>query len=154
MPIVGRAESAVISVSNLNLPLKFKRVSALVILVSVNKNAAQSVPISDIAAAKKKGACGLILLNTPPIKGPITYPKAKDEPKIPNLFALFLAAWRYQIPWLVLPIRCRRLIRLSIRAAKSIHKTRASAKSKNEIQVPARLMTNNGLSPHLSESEP
>ena len=88
VPTVGRFR-VVSSVLNLNLPIKFNRVSLLVGLVSFNKKAAQRVPINEIPAAKKKGACGLILLNTPPINGPITNPNANDDPKIPNRFARF-----------------------------------------------------------------
>lgn len=152
VPMVGRF-MVVSSVLNLNLSLKFNRVCLLVWLVSCNKNAANRVPINEIAAAKKKGAWGLILLKTPPINGPITNPKAKDDPKMPNLFARFCGvavsatmAWATDTLPPVNPS--------NIRAAKSIHKTRASAKSKNETQVPARLMTSRGLRPHLSESEP
>ncbi len=42
----------------------------------------------------------------------------------------------------------------NILAANNTHKLLASANSKKEIQVPARLITSKGLRPHLSESEP
>ena len=152
VPMVGRFR-VVSRVLNLNVPVKLSRVSLLVIFVSRSTKAANSVPINEIPAAKKNGACGLILLNTPPINGPITKPKAKDEPIMPNLFARFsgvavsatMACATDTLP----PVKPSKM-----RAAKSIHKRRASAKSKNEIQVPARLITSKGLRPHLSESEP
>ena len=122
-------------------------------LVSLKKNRAQRVPSNDNAAAKKKGACGPNLLSKPPNAGPITKPNPNAEPKMPNFLALFsgvavsatMACATETFP----PVKPS-----NIRAAKSKSRLRASAKSRNDIQVPARLITSSGLRPHLSDREP
>jgi len=152
VPMTGRFK-VVMRDANLNLLLKLRRVFRSVGLVSFNKNKVHSVPMSEIPAAKKKGACGLILLNKPPTNGPITKPNANAELNIPKRFARFCGvavsatmAWATEILPPVNPS--------SMRAANRIHRALASANNKNEIQVPARLMANNGFRPHLSEREP
>ena len=152
VPMVGRFMVSM-SATNLNLSLKFDRVFLLVGLVSFNRNSAQSVPMSEMPAAKKKGACGLNAVNDPPTKGPITNPNASDDPKIPNRLALFcgvavsatMACATETFP----PVSPSRM-----RAPNKTIRLRASAKSKKEIQVPARLITSSGFRPHLSLSDP
>ena len=149
VPMIGRF-NVVISDANLNLLVKLSRVFLLVGLVSSNKNAAQSVPINEIPAAKKKGACGLTLLKIPPINGPITNPNANAELKMPNrcarFFGVAVSATIACATEILPPVKPSK-----IRAAKRKSRLRASANNKNEIQVPARLITNRGLLPHLSD---
>ena len=152
VPTIGRF-NVVINEANLNLLSKLSRVFLSVRFVSFSRNRVQRVPMSEIPAAKKNGACGLILLNKPPINGPITKPNANEELRIPKRFARFCGvavsatiAWATEI---FPPVRPS-----SIRAANKIHKALASANSRKEKQVPARLMASKGFLPHLSESEP
>ena len=89
VPITGLF-SVVTREINLNLSLKFNLVSLLVGFVSFNKNAAHNVPIKEIPARQRRTVpVGLSSLNEPPTNGPITKPKAKAEPKMPNFLALF-----------------------------------------------------------------
>ena len=150
--MIGRCK-VVTRLINLNFSAKFNRVFALVGLVSLSKKAAHNVPISEIPAAKKKGACALSAENEPPTSGPITNPNANAEPKIPKRLALLSAvavsatmAWATDTLPPVSPSR--------IRAANKSHNALASAKSRKDMHVPARLTTSNGLRPHLSDNEP
>lgn len=152
VPITGRF-SVVTKEPNLNLLLRLSRVFRSVGLVSFKRNKVQSVPMSEIPAAKKKGAWGLILLNKPPTSGPITKPNANAELKIPKRFARFcgvaVSATMACATEILPPVSPS-----SIRAANKIHKALASANSRKEKQVPARLMAKRGFRPHLSESDP